>query len=148
MSRTAEAFPKRKNKEGTQVHNAVFGDMEFSVGWKRRLDISLWDSCYNIVVKAKAYAESDGLTSEQEKSYTDFMNRCESLLQTVENLLSEYCKTEDVKAIVARMTPTSLLLERDGGCALLFNDTEDADNGVAVCLLSTPPQVMTQDEYL
>jgi hypothetical protein len=40
-----------------------------------------------------------------------------------------------------------LTIKRDGECALLLDDTEDEDNGMAVVLLPEE-EAMTQDEYL
>ena len=40
-----------------------------------------------------------------------------------------------------------LLFERDGSYAILFDDKNDEDNGIAVCLVPSE-RVLTQDEYL
>ena len=40
-----------------------------------------------------------------------------------------------------------LLFDTDGGCALLCNDAEDEDEGIAVCILPDKC-VMDQSDYL
>ena len=51
---------------------------------------------------------------------------------------------EDAKT---RFSPRRLLFDTDGGCALLCDDVEDEDEGIAVCII--PNQcVMDQSDYL
>ena len=117
--------------------------MTFNTGWKTSTSILLFGKSTNITVKAKAYFEKDGITAEQEAAFSDFKNNKEKRLKSVEKLLSNYANAETASLFV----PRTLLFERDGGYAILFDDKEDLDNGVVVCLLPTE-RVLTQDEYL
>ena len=43
------------------MKNSEFGDLVFNTGWKAKAEIKLFGTNYNIVVKAKAYFEKDGI---------------------------------------------------------------------------------------
>ena len=125
------------------MKNSCFGEMIFNTGWKATTDVILFGKSTSIIVKAKAYYENDGITSEQEAAFLDFSNNKEQRLKATEKLLSDY-STVDADS---RFVPRTLLFERDGSYALLFDDKNDEDNGIAVCL-APYKQVLTQDEYL
>lgn len=125
------------------MYNLVFGDMSFSIGWKTITDITLFGKEYNIIVKAKAYFEKDGVTDEQENSYRAFKDNKNDCIKLVEKLLKELI-SEDASI---RFTPRVLLFQRNGEYALLLDDKDDEDGGVVVCL-APKVEVMFQDEYL
>ena len=125
------------------MNNSCFGEMTFNTGWKATTDILLFGKSISIIVKAKAYYEKDGITSEQEAAFSDFSNNKEQRLKITEKLLSDYSTVDAAD----RFVPRTLLFERDGSYALLFDDNNDEDNGIAVCLAPSE-QVLTQDEYL
>ena len=60
----------------------------------------------------------------------------------MEKLLLDY---SDDAAL--RFTPSSLYFDRDGGCALLCDDEQDLDEGIAVCILPEK-SVEYQSDYL
>ena len=125
------------------MNNAAFGELTFNTGWKTKTNINLFGNDYDVVVKAKAYFENDGVTPEQEKAYTDFNKEKASQLGIVEKLLNNFSE-EDA---TTRFVPRTLLFLRDGGYALLLDDKKDEDGGIAVTLLPKT-EVMAQDEYL
>jgi len=47
----------------------------------------------------------------------------------------------------SRFIPRTLLFERNGNYALLFDDTAEPDGGIAVCLFPEE-QIVQQDDYL
>ena len=120
----------------------VFGDLTFSVGWKARKSINLFGKNYPINLKVQAYFEEDGITKEQEEAYIDFCKIENNKLQIVEKLLEEYSDLPEKKFV-----PKTLLINRDGSYALLCDDNDDPDEGIAVCL-SPKEVVMSQDDYL
>ena len=125
------------------MKTSVFGEMTFNTGWKSSTNIILFGKLINIVVKAKAYCEKDGITDEQKVAFVDFNKNKEKRLNSTEKLLSDYAGG----IVEGRFFPRTLLFERDGGYAILFDDKEDEDNGVAVCLMPKE-MVLSQDEYL
>ncbi|MDR0863269.1 MAG: hypothetical protein LBN30_10985 [Oscillospiraceae bacterium] len=125
------------------MNNSIFGELVFNTGWKAKTDISLFGNTYAITIKAKAYFETDGITAEQERAFGDFSGNKVARLQTAENLLNEYAGNNAAE----RFTPRTLLFQRDGGYALLLDDKDDEDDGVAVCL-APKPEVVSQDVYL
>ena len=125
------------------MKNLCFGEMILNTGWKATTDVILFGKSTSIIVKAKAYYENDGITSEQEAAFLDFSNNKEQRLKATEKLLSDY-STVDADS---RFVPRTLLFERDGSYAFLFDDKNDEDNGIAVCLVPSK-KVLTQDEYL
>jgi hypothetical protein len=125
------------------MNNEIFGELIFNTGWKTKAKITLFNKEYEVVVKAKAYRETDGITAEQEKAYFDFGKNKSALLMTSEKLLNDHAEGK----ASGRFVPRTLLFNRDGNYALLLDDKDDKDGGVAVTL--TPKaEVLSQDEYL
>ena len=120
----------------------IFGEITFDIGWKRESDISLFGKNYTVKLKIQAYFEEDGITQEQEKSYLAYREDEAGKLHAAEALLRSYSD-----APTTRFCPKTLLFGRDGSCALLFDDVEEPEEGIAVCLLPEE-MVVSQDEYL
>jgi len=125
------------------MNNKTFGELTFNTGWKTKTDIYFYGTNYNVVVKAKAYHESDGVTAEQESAYADFKGNKDARLIMVENLLDDFADANSAK----RFIPQTLLFQRNGGYALLLDDKQDEDGGIAV-ILAPKAEVKSQDEYL
>lgn len=83
------------------------------------------------------------MTAEQEAAYADFKGNKDTRLITVEKLLDAFAEGNSVK----RFIPQTLLFQRNGGYALLFDDNQDEDGGIAV-ILAPKAEVKSQDEYL
>ena len=124
------------------MKNLEFGDLVFNTGWKAKAEIKLFGTNYNIVVKAKAYFEKDGITREQEIAFSKFKKEKTENLKNAEILLNKFSN----KA-ATRFMPKILLFERDGGYALLLDDNEDEDGGIAV-RFAPKMEILSQDEYL
>ncbi len=120
----------------------VFGDIEFTVGWKTNKSIVLFGHSYVVTVKIQAYLEEDGITKEQENAYINFLNTEEIKMNCIERLLKEYSASAELRFI-----PKTLLIDRDGAYALLFDDEDNPDDGIAVCL-EPEEKIMSQDDYL
>ncbi len=123
------------------IHD-VFGDIEFTVGWKVNKSITLFGCDYIITIKIQAYFEEEGITREQENTYINFINTEEIKINSIEKLLKEYSDSAELRFI-----PKTLLIDRDGSYALLFDDDDNPDDGIAVCL-APEEKIMSQDEYL
>lgn len=126
------------------MNNSVFGELVFNIGWKASADISLLNKDYNVIVKAKAYREQDGITAEQESAFVDFNDNKQARLATADKLLTDYASGNDASK---RFVPRTLLFQRNGSYALLLDDSEDEDEGIAVCLAPTAT-IVSQSEYL
>ena len=120
----------------------VFGDIEFTVGWKTNKSIVLFGHSYVVTVKIQAYLEEDGITKEQENAYINFLNTEEIKMSCIERLLKEYSASAELRFI-----PKTLLIDRDGAYALLFDDEDNPEDGIAVCL-EPEEKIMAQDDYL
>lgn len=125
------------------MKNEIFGELTYNTGWKTKVKITLFSKEYEVVVKAKAYREEDGVTVEQEKAYIDFNNNKSAQIRSIEDLLNRYSNGKSVE----RFVPRTLLFKREGSYALLLDDKEDEDDGIAVTL-SPKAEVLSQDEYL
>jgi hypothetical protein len=125
------------------MKNEIFGELTFNTGWKTNAKIILFNKEYEVVVKAKSYRETDALTAEQEDAYANFGKNKSVQIETAEKLLDIYA---DGKAS-ERFIPKTLLFNRDGSYALLLDDKEDEDSGVAVSF-DPKVEVLSQDEYL
>lgn len=121
-----------------KIDNTILEGFQFNLGWKLSTSITMFGNLFPVVIKLKAYSEKDSITQKQKEVYLSST----AVWSVAERLLLEY----DADA-ATRFTPTMLLIDRDGACALLCDDEQDIDDGVAVCL--TPfQQVVSQDEYL
>ena len=131
------------------INNKVFGEVTFSTGWKakEKLKIKLWGKTYEVGIKADSYYETDPITEAQENAFVEFKSVLSEKQKAAERLLSEYCDDAGAEELVERLTPTKLIIDSDGECALLFDDEEDEDNGLVVILLPEE-DMQTQDEYL
>ncbi|PWV99308.1 hypothetical protein DFQ01_11524 [Paenibacillus cellulosilyticus] len=125
------------------MNNSVFGELVFNVGWKAATDISLFNNVHSVTVKAAAYFEKDGITAEQETAFVDFGDNKRARLATVEKLLIDYANGDASN----RFVPRTLLFKRNGSYALLLDDSEDEDEGIAVCLAPSAT-IVSQSEYL
>ena len=127
--------------------NNVFGEMVFDDGWETKFSIMLWGKNYEITVDAEAYEETDGITAEQEESFGMFKKLQLEKQERIELLLLQYFGNRlDTVKLRDRLTPESIIVEQAGRCAMLFDDKEDPDNGIAVVFFPEE-KVMTQDEY-
>ena len=120
----------------------IFGEIKFNVGWKTQDHINLFGKEYNITLKLQDYFEKDGITKQQEKAYIEYSESKKSKAQVIEKLLKDYSDTAETQYL-----PKTLLINRDGSYALLCDDKNDPDGGIAVCL-SPKKMIMIQDDYL
>ena len=112
------------------------------LSWKTNKSIVLFGHSYVVTVKIQAYLEEDGITKEQENAYINFLNTEEIKMNCIERLLKEYSASAELRFI-----PKTLLIDRDGAYALLFDDEDNPDDGIAVCL-EPEEKIMSQDDYL
>lgn len=125
------------------MKNSVLGELVFNTGWKTQIELTLFEKSYYVTVKATAYYEKDGLTVEQEDAFSDFYQNKDKYLKMAEKLLLDL----DNNSASERFTPQTLLFQRDGGYALLLDDKDDEDDGIAVCI-KPQMEIVLQDEYL
>lgn len=123
--------------------NSVFGELVFNVGWKAETEIKLFNKNYNVIIKAVAYFEKDGITAEQEAAFVDFSDHKNEHLKMLEKLLTDFSEGDASQQFV----PQTLLFKRNGNYALLLGDREDVDGGIAGCL-QPEAKIVAQDEYL
>ncbi len=118
----------------------IFGTMKFSNGWRCGGQIELYGKTHSIQIKAAAYKAEEGMTPEQLQSFRDFYNGKADQLAKVEKALAKSGGQDQFK-------PTTLLFERDGDYALLVDDSQNPDEGLAVTIKPSV-KVVSQDEYL
>lgn len=126
------------------MNSQLLSELKYDVGWKSNGQITLFDKDYTVVVKFKAYYEEDKVTKKQKQAYSDFCKNEKELLAITEDQLRKFSKDiEDLTQFV----PRTMLFQRDGEYALLFDDKNDVDGGIAV-ILKPKQAIMLQDEYL
>lgn len=123
--------------------SSIFGDLYFSTGWKTDTEVILFGKIYRITIKARAYYETDGLTEAQKSAFSDYKNHIESRTNEVERLLLSYAGEDSS----TRFIPRTLLFERNGDYALLCDDKDNPDEGVAA-VLCPARKIVSQDDYL
>ena len=110
--------------------NQYFGEMQFSIGWKTKREITLFDKACTVTVKIQAYEAEDEIPSVQEQACRAYIEHEAENLKSIEQLMTDF----SVNA-ASRFSPRTLLFKIDGGCALLCDDEKDLDEGIAVCIL-------------
>jgi hypothetical protein len=129
------------------MNNSLFANANFDEGWEIKTTITLWGKVFEIIVRANAYYEEDGITPEQEESCRQFIEKKAENQEIIESLLAQYFADLENAQICERLSPETFVIWANGNCALLIYDAEDSDNGLAVAL-SPEKEVLTQDEYL
>lgn len=124
------------------MKDKIFGEVSFDAGWNRNDKISLWGKINNITVTAAAYYDSELITEAQQSSYRSYNLNKSILEKKVEQLLSNYMDEPE-----KHLKPRFLVFEKNGAYALMLDDDNDPDNGVAVQLAPTA-KVTSQDAYL
>jgi hypothetical protein len=124
------------------MNNSVLDDFEFNVGWKRNRSILINNTEYEIVVHIQAYYESDGINEEQKQAYSEYLKNEKSFLERTEKLIDDA-----IGGSSDFLTPTTLYIDRDGSFAILFDDVNNPDEGIAVCLYPSE-KIISQDEFL
>ena len=102
----------------------------------------MFNNNYSVNLKLQAYYEEDGITQEQEQAYKEYLSSESELLEAAEKILLE----KDSMAS-DRFIPKTLLVNRDGSIAIMCDDEDEPDEGIAVCLMPEM-QIMSQDDYL
>jgi len=121
----------------------IFGKVNFDTGWYRNDLISFCNRKWKIYVCANSYRITDLITDDQRTTYANFVENQSMIEKEIEDLLISYGGDD----FLLTLKPTGLILQREGGYAILFDDMSDMDNGIAV-ELSPNKEVMTQDDYL
>lgn len=116
--------------------------MKYSIGWKTERKIKIFDTEYNITVKIQAYDDEQELQAEQLESCKMFVDNEKKMLSSIEKLMFEFSANYK-----ERFIPQMLLIKRNGSVALLCDDEEYPDEGIAVCVYPEKC-VLSQDEYL
>lgn len=124
--------------------NTILGELCFKFGWKGQRPVTLFGKVNTITVKASAYFEKDMMTMEQEASFCEYAENEATILNQVESILLEYVSD---KSTEEQFFPKMIVFQRDGSYAILFDDAENPDDGIAVCVKPIL-QIMSQDEYL
>ncbi len=120
----------------------VFGEMKYSIGWKTERTIQLFDTEYHITVKIQAYEKELELPAEQLESCKMFVDNEKKMLSSIEKLMFDFSTNYK-----ERFIPQVLLIKINGSVALLCDDEEYPDEGIAVCVYPEKC-VLSQDEYL
>jgi len=124
------------------MNDEIFGKVSFDAGWNREDTISIWGKNYSILVTAVAYYEHESITVAQQSAYHSFAMNKTIISKKIENLLVEYMDEPE-----KHLKPRFLVIEKNGAYALMLDDDNDPDNGVAV-QLEPDERVVSQDAYL
>ncbi len=120
----------------------AFGEMTFSIGWKTQRNLSIYEKKYPITIKLQAYYKTDVLPAKQLKSCDLFVNYEDKMIEEIERLMSDYADD-----FGTRFIPQTLLIKKNGSIALLCDDENNPDEGIAICLYPET-SVVSQDDYL
>lgn len=117
-------------------------NFKFDAGWVTPIQIHLFGTEHTITLRMKSYRESDGITMEQDQAYADYSANKEQIREHIETELLHFA--EDAEE---RFIPRTLLVQRDGAYALLCDDADYPDEGIAICVKPNF-SIVSQDEYL
>ena len=125
------------------MENRIFGEMNYHTGWEKKMIIPFNNQKIEIVIHAKAHGVEEEITQEQENLFSYFHDNVDFVMKEVEQELLK----DSGKEYAKRYTPVMLLIKKDGRSALLFDDIDDLENGLAISFFSGI-RIMTQDEFL
>lgn len=125
--------------------NSVFGETTFNMGWETSRKISLFGRDFSIIVSAAAYSETDRITPKQEEAYSHYLSGEGEILLEIESLLADYAG--GAAEAEKRYRPCMLQIQQDGSYAMIFDDAEDAEDGVAVSI-KPRYEVLPIDAYI
>lgn len=126
--------------KANDLNNAVF-----NYSWEVASTLYFFNKLYEIIVSADAYYDTEKITLAQIKSYKDYLMHEKQIVSKVEKFLVKEigCKGDGVGKYVPKM----LKIQKNGDLALLFDDVNDLENGIVVCI--TPRlQLMSIDQFL
>jgi len=115
---------------------------DFNTGWKRKDSIQLADRKYEVTIKIQAYSKEDSLTAEQEANVDEYLSSGLEWIKAIDKKLCEYAEN-----YLERFVPRTMLFKKDGDVALLCDDNDDPDGGIAVCVKPSL-EIKLQDDYL
>ena len=124
------------------MYHYFFGNMNYSIGWKVKRRINVFDKDYIITVKIQASNPEQNFSEVQESACMEYAKFEKAYLEKIEILMKEYCENAET-----RFLPKTLLFRRNGDCAMLCDDFEDPDNGIAVCIIPEM-KITLQDDFL
>ena len=120
-----------------------FGEVIFNDGFDTKINVTIFSKTQKVLVTALAYEESDGISKEQKKSFLTFNNKKIEYISKIESILVDEFgnKAND------RFNISSIFIDRDGELALLFDDQQNEDEGIAVQII---PEILIceQTNYL
>ena len=126
------------------MSNSMFENAIFNMGWEVLSEFTFFENNYTITVHAEAYYEGENVTEQQQTAYEDFLSD-NIASKNIEKIFLDN-KISAAEA-TRRYTPKMLLIRKNGNYAMLFDDAEDGEDGIVVCI---KPQyaLMLQDEYI
>jgi len=123
----------------------LFENAKFNYSWELLKTIRLFKKEFEITVSADAYFSTEKVTDAQNESYNEFLLNEEDILHNVEKVLIK--QKDDEENVLNRFIPRLLKISKNGDYALVFDDTNDFENGLVVCI-RPQLEIMTTDEYL
>lgn len=124
------------------MYFAPFGNLEYSIGWRKNITVAFFGCEYSVVLKLHSYREEDPITEKQIEAYEWYLSNGVKAIETAQIALSEGFDNADT-----RFAPSMLLISRKGEIALLCDDAELPDEGIAI-VLDESIQIISQDDYL
>ncbi len=136
------------------INDDVFGKLEYDVCWQKRIPITLWTKKHAITLNIEDLDEEGTITPIQKQTWSDIKDNIADIIDENLSNIAEYCKKafklEDATLadIGFNITPTSLVIERDGKWYILFDCTYDIEHGIALGVQNSKYTVGSQDEFL
>lgn len=120
----------------------AIGTMKFDMGFKKQDILFFRGKEKNIVVKAKAYYEKDGITEAQKEAIEKYKQDKSKISNDITDLMEKLYRNDK-----ERFVPKTILVGREGNLALLCSDNNNPDEGIAICVYPKL-EIVSQDDYL
>ena len=127
------------------MNTDLFGKLKFDNGWYGKTKVKIFNKEYEVSVKLSSYYEEDGITNEQVLAVEKYKNNQDLILHNIEKSVDEYANCISEKCF--NFIPSVLVFERNGDYGLVFDNTQDIENGIIV-LCTSNYKVMLLEEYL
>lgn len=117
----------------------------------KKVLFNLWDKDYALELDVINDAENGGVNKLQEEAYIKFIKNMSENKKSVEEIVTKFFNTKERDVLISKFLPYILLLNINGECALIAENTDDEDihdilPGLAV-VIYPKTAVFTHEDY-
>ncbi len=136
------------------MNDDIFGKLEYNVSWEKKTPLTLWTKDHVITLHLEDLDEEGILTPEQKATWIEIKDNIPEHVDKNLSKIADYCETafelknSTIAEIGSNISPTALVIERNGNWYILFDCSYDIEHGIALGVRDEKYIVGIQDEFL